>query len=198
MYSARPGLIFGFHGCEKSVRDNVVSVKTMLRPSKNSYDWLGKGIYFWESNYDRAIDFARNPPGKRKYKNPSVVGAVLDLGYCLDLLDTRYLRLVKDSYETFAATAKMSGQEIPKNQTVDDSRDTLLRKLDCAVIENLHATQRQIGQVPFDSARAVFIEGPELYPNAGFHDKNHVQICVRNPNCIKGFFIPRSNTGWEG
>jgi len=45
--------------------------------------------------------------------------------------------------------------------------------------------------VPFDSVRAAYIEGEELYPNAGFNDKNHIQLCVRNPNCIKGFFMPR-------
>jgi hypothetical protein len=25
-------------------------------------------------------------------------------------------------------------------------------------------------------------EGEELYPSAGFKEKNHVQICIRNPN----------------
>ena len=36
-----------------------------------------------------------------------------------------------------------------------------------------------------------FWEGQELYPNAGFREKNHIQICVCNPNCIKGYFLPR-------
>lgn len=36
-----------------------------------------------------------------------------------------------------------------------------------------------------------FCEGQELYPNAGFREKNHIQICVCNPNCIKGYFLPR-------
>ena len=39
--------------------------------------------------------------------------------------------------------------------------------------------------------RGVFWEGEDLYENAGFKEKNHIQICVRNSNCIKGFFIPR-------
>lgn len=30
-----------------------------------------------------------------------------------------------------------------------------------------------------------------LYPEAGFTEKNHIQICIRNPNCIKSFFLPR-------
>jgi hypothetical protein len=47
----------------------------------------------------------------------------------------------------------------------------------------------------FDSVRGVFWEGKELYPGAGFMERNHIQICLRNPNCIKGFFIPRAFDG---
>jgi hypothetical protein len=40
----------------------------------------------------------------------------------------------------------------------------------------------------FDSVGGVFVEGKELYPSAGFREKNHIQLCIRNPNCIKGYF----------
>ncbi len=29
-----------------------------LRPSENDYDWLGHGVYFWENNEQRALQFA--------------------------------------------------------------------------------------------------------------------------------------------
>jgi hypothetical protein len=197
MHSSRPGLILGFHGCERSVRDSIVSGISMLNASRNGYDWLGIGLYFWENNYERALEFAQNPPGKKKYKFPSVLGAVIDLQYCLDLLETNFLRPVKKSYDTFVSSANTNGQEIPQNRKVKGSSDKLLRELDCAVIENLHNMQRQIQLKPFDSVRSVFVEGDELYPGAGFHDKNHIQICIRNPNCIKGFFIPREEVQWK-
>ncbi len=197
MYPSRPGLLTGFHGCEKSVRDSIVSGASMLKASKNGYDWLGGGFYFWENNYERALEFAQNPPGKRKYKIPSVLGAIIDLEYCLDLLDTKYLRFVKDSYVNIVLSASKNEQEIPQNKSVRGSSDKLIRELDCAVIENVHSMQRQIHLRPFDSVRGVFVEGDELYPGAGFHDKNHIQICIRNPNCIKGFFIPREEVQWN-
>ena len=53
----------------------------------------------------------------------------------------------------------------------------------------------QTGEPPFDSVRGVFFEGENLYPNAGFKAKNHIQVCVRNPNCIKGFFRVREQDG---
>ena len=37
----------------------------------------------------------------------------------------------------------------------------------------------------------MFFEGKDLYENAGFKEKNHIQIALRNPNCIKGYFVPR-------
>ncbi|MGM0377752.1 MAG: hypothetical protein ACQEQ0_13340 [Bacteroidota bacterium] len=73
MYSKRAGLILGFHGCDKSVRDAVVAKKgVLLKPSKNDYDWLGNGVYFWENNCKRALDFAifpkNNTPHNAKQK----------------------------------------------------------------------------------------------------------------------------------
>ena len=59
------------------------------------------------------------------------------------------------------------------------------------VIETVHTLKKQAGQSSFDSVRGVFFEGEEIYPNASFRVKDHIQICVRNPNCIKGFFLPR-------
>ena len=85
------------------------------------------------------------------------------------------------------------GKELPKNTDVNDSADRLLRKLDCAVIENLHTLT---GDEQFNSVKGVFIEGAPLYDGAGFNAKNHIQICVRNPKCIKAFFIPRTKVKW--
>jgi len=197
MYPAKPGLIIAFHGCDQSTRNKVVNAKANLNFSKNKYDWLGNGIYFWENNLQRALDFAKelkkNPrEGSTAIKLPSVLGAVIDMGFCLDLLDTEYIKLVQESYKTLVESCRTLGLEIPVNKGVQGSKDLLLRNLDCAVIENLHLQRAQNKLKQFDSVRGAFIEGKPLYENAGFHEKNHIQICICNPNCIKGFFIPRS------
>jgi hypothetical protein len=70
------------------------------------------------------------------------------------------------------------------------SHDLLLRHLDCAVAETLHQLRERQDLPPYDTVRGVFWEGREIYPSAGFREKNHIQICVRNPSCIKGFFLP--------
>ena len=197
MYSLKSGLVIGFHGCEESVRNDIVSGKTPMKPSENAHDWLGKGFYFWENNFDRAFDFASNPPGKKKYISPAVLGAIIDLQYCLDLLSKQYLEWVRYSYRNLSVFAKTANMALPINIPGSTVSDMLIRNLDCAVIENLHGMRINSNLKNFDSARGVFVEGEELYPGAGFRDKNHIQICIRNPNCIKGFFIPRKETKWN-
>jgi hypothetical protein len=194
MYSTRSGVVLGFHGCDKVVADAVLSGSTILKSSTNSYDWLGYGIYFWENSPSRALEFVEHlhkHPNKSKtpIRTPAVIGAVIDLSFCLDLLDYQNLQMLKDTYQTLLQSDPNS--ELPRNRSMGNTSDLLLRDLDCAVIESVHMGRRKNLQQSFDSVRSVFYEGGELYPNAGFREKDHVQICIRNPNCIKGFFVPR-------
>lgn len=196
MYLTKHGLIIGFHGCDETFRDNIVNNKVNFNPSANDYDWLGNGMYFWENNRQRALEFAVELEGRKRknielIKKPAVLGAIIDLGLCLDLLDTEYINMVKDSFLSLEDSYKTTGITLPENKPLRGSSDLLLRDLDCAVIENLHKRRETNNFRPFDTVRGVFIEGQTLYPNAGFNEKNHIQICVRNPNCIKGFFLPR-------
>jgi hypothetical protein len=86
---------------------------------------------------------------------------------------------------------RSENKEIPENLPWNrDDIDFKNRKLDCAVI--LYAIQlaKEQGQ-PFDSVRAAFWEGEDLYPNAGFKQHNHIQISIINPECIRGIFLPK-------
>lgn len=40
----------------------------------------------------------------------------------------------------------------------------------------------------YDSVRGIFTEGEETYEGAAFQKKTHTQLCIVNPNCIKGYF----------
>lgn len=195
MYSALPNFVLGFHGCDKTVRDRIINNEDVLKASSNSYDWLGNGIYFWESNPIRALEYARILKDNPKRSNQpiieeAVIGAIIDLGYCLNLMESNSLEIVRQGYKTLSEACESAKVSLPKNRTISGSKDILLRHLDCAVIESVHEFNRQQGKKPYESVRGLFIEGEELYPNAGFRESNHIQICVRNPNCIKGYFVP--------
>lgn len=193
LYSFKSNLVLGFHGCDKSVADDVISGRSELESSNNDYDWLGNGIYFWQNDLERALNWAKESTKrpKSKIKTPAVIGAIIDLGYCLDLVDNRYLQELKKSYIALKHICEETGTQLPENKTIGNSNDLLLRKLDCSVIMTAHKLNLIANDKPYDSVRGVFWEGDELYPNAGFAEKNHVQICVCNPNCIKGYFNPR-------
>jgi hypothetical protein len=201
MYNSRPGLVLGFHGTDQSIVDKVAAGKEGLKPSINKWDWLGYGIYFWEHSQERALEFAKNAKlvnPKSKIQNPAVIGAVIDLSHCLDLLDYNNFSFLREAYKTVLGTHSKAG--IPTNKSAPNSNpdDFIYRALDCAVLEAVHDINREGGMRHFDSVRSVFWEGDHVYPEAGFKDKNHIQICIRNPNCIKGYFVPRQEVGFNG
>jgi len=168
----------------------LVSGKIKFKASNNDYDWLGSGMYFWENNPERALDYVQEHMGRRGIKDdPAVVGAVLDLGHCLNLLEKYHIYNLKSTHSYLKSLTKASGQILPKNTV---GKDKLMRHLDCAVIELHHDWNENVdNEQRYDSVRGVFQEGRPVYPGAGFREKTHIQIAIRNPNCIKGFFWPR-------
>jgi len=193
MYSYGKGLIFGFHGCDIKTAKKVINLHEPLKRSENDYDWLGNGMYFWENSPARALEFAKNLVQKGKVNQPCVLGAVIQLGNCLDFLDYEKIGILKFGYDILSNSLEKQQKPIPQNKKVGDSNDFLLRQLDCAVIEGIHSYRSEYNFKPFDSVRGVFWEGKEIYPTAGFREKDHIQICIRNPNCIKGFFYSIEN-----
>lgn len=184
MHRLSSSFILGYHGCDQAVGEGILG-GTSFRPSKNKYDWLGPGIYFWESNPLRGLDFAREASGRRssQIKKPFVIGAIIDLGMCLDLTTTGGLEWVKIAYKSFTEVAAKGSMPIPKN-----SGDGLRRNLDCAVITHLHSIIATARMPQIDTVKGIFTEGEPVYPGAGFAQKTHIQICVCNPACIKGVF----------
>jgi hypothetical protein len=193
MYSSKPSYVFGFHGLDESIALNILNNKTFFKHSNNDYDWLADGIYFWENNYQRAKDYAieakRRDP--QKIKKPFVLGTILDLKNCLDLLDQKNIDFIHEAYRLLRQDFNAEGISLPKNKPFGKKDfDFMNRQLDCSVIRYAHEIAKERGIV-FDSVRAAFLEGRKLYPNAGFRKHNHIQIAILNPNCIKGIFLPR-------
>jgi hypothetical protein len=186
--------VLGYHGCDRQVGERLVAGDPFLI-SENEYDWLGSGVYFWEANPRRGLEFARLLQAWRKgrlgyseIKEPFVVGAVIDLGFCLDLTTSTGIQAVAAMHQDFFEVSKTAGSPALKNE---GGNDLLYRKLDCAVINHLHEVRQKENLASFDTVKGVFIEGDRIYPDSGFFEKTHIQIAVRNLKCIKGvFFVP--------
>lgn len=188
MYLKQPNIILGFHGCSKDVGMRVINGEDQLIVSNNKYDWLGEGIYFWENDYNRALDFAI----ETKKHSPFVIGAAIHLGYCLDLTQKSGIEIVKNAYDSLLEdTIKFSTINKEGNRG-GITGDLPLRYLDCAVIRAIHQFNDENNIMQYDSVKAAFWEGEPLYNTAGFRKKNHIQLCIRNSRCILGYFLPRN------
>lgn len=200
MYSSRSNLIIGFHGCDEEVAHKLLNNPNKIKISEKPFDWLGHGFYIWENNYDRALRWAKDKEKKGKIKKAAVIGVVCSLDYCLDLIDSEFINVLSDYYWLMERDLKELGKELPQNKDVkeDAHKDLLIRELDCAVIQYLHQKIKEENEQnsnskikDFDTVRGVFTEGGPAFPGAGIQKKSHIQICIRNMDCIKGFFLPR-------
>jgi hypothetical protein len=183
-------IVVGYHACtEEFARDLLLGTKPIREwtPSTNDWDWLGHGIYFWEHALERALRWGREkfpPPAV-----PGVLGAVIQLGDCFDLLDERITAILAESYRVLEQLYKDEGRSLPKNR----GRDWKRRELDCLVINDGLGHLKDRG-IEYDTVRGAFLEGDPVYPGAGFSREAHIQIAVRNPACILGVFRPQLTT----
>lgn len=189
VYEYQPSFVLGFHGCEKHVAFEILNNPDKhLDFSDNEEDWLGPGIYFWEGNVRRAWEWAVGKQQRGRIHDPFVLGAVIDLKRCFDLFDRAAADELRVAYDTLITAYTNASTTIPVNG--GRGPDKPARKLDCAVFKSLHQMRKNQGTVSIDSIRGAFLEGDLLYDGAGFLTHTHIQLCIRNPECIKGYFLP--------
>jgi len=184
-----PFEVIGYHSCERTLGLKVLNGNKELLHSNNPWDWLGEGIYFWEQNPQRALEYAQESSAGKQFnkvriKVPFVLGAIIELGNCLNLVEPESLHILKQAYSGLESLLQKAGAKMPVNKGNN-------RALDCAVIKYVHQSRKENGQPPFDTIRCAFAEGENVYPGANFTSRGHIQICVLNDQLIRAYFLPR-------
>jgi hypothetical protein len=190
----------GYHGCRRSVGEAILrGDKPHLRPSGNSWDWLGKGIYFWEADPVRGYEWAC-ANYKMEGDKPFVIGAVLHLGNCLNLMDRSSLEALKIAYTSFTEFHRRSlpGKPLPENRKTSKGPS---HTLDCAVISHLHDTMAENVDTEgssvsaFNTVRGLYQEDEPVFSGSMIRERTHIQISVLTPEeSIQGYFrVPESH-----
>ncbi|MFA6286047.1 MAG: hypothetical protein WC661_01585 [Opitutaceae bacterium] len=187
--------VVGYHGCDAGLTRNVLLGDEDLTPSNNKYDWLGRGIYFWEHGPARAMQFAVDEAKRKpsKVKEPSVIGAYIYLGNCFDLLDVEFTSVLDAVYPSFIEDLKARGEAPPKNEKQRPDGTKLFHALDRAVIEFAIKLVEGLDGKKFDTVRGAFWEGEKAFPDSEIFKQSHIQIAVRNPDSVLGYFKPKSS-----
>lgn len=168
--------LVAFHGTRKSTARDLVAGRP-FGASTNDDDWLGHGIYFWEFAPQQAWWWAE----KRYGANAAVVGALVRLGKCVDLLDPSNADLLVRAHDDLRATMHAARKPLPSDANNH-------KYLDCAVFNWLYARLEQAGYRA-ESCRAVFVplisgKMPRLWTRSGVFRGAHIQLCVREPENI--------------
>ena len=184
-----PFSIIGYHSCDKDVGLRILNGKDDLRASTNAWDWLGQGIYFWEQNPVRALEYATESSAQKQFNKvsittPFILGAHITLGHCLNLVENQSLAILKEAYKGLEKLITEAGKKMPQNKGD-------IRRLDCAVMQYIHQSNKKEGKPMFDTIRCAFQEGELVYPGTTIYSRLHIQVCVTNPDCIRGYFLPR-------
>ncbi|MFE8604181.1 hypothetical protein [Archangium violaceum] len=183
-------MVVAYHGCDLSVAERLLTGES-FKLSQNTYDWLGDGIYFWEYGADRALQFAQEQVARGRVQTPACVGALIQLGKCFDLLDTRFTRELAAAYEPWSK--RYSSEALPLPRNTGQAPDFKLRLLDRSVVNwYLRLSDRRGDR--FDTVRCGFPEGGPIYPGSGILEQTHIQLTVRNPGCILGVFRLNAET----
>ncbi len=193
-----PRLVVGYHGCDRTTADRVLRGGA-LKPSQNPWDWLGHGIYFWEQSIERAWEFAHEQQQRGGVNKPAVIGAYLHLGRCFDLTDRWATKELGAWHLRCEAVARAAGTVLPVNRAAQPGdHDLLLRNLDCAVLNfAMSSADRREGGTHFQTVRGVFVEGDPAFPGSRIYGKTHVQVAVRDPSVVLGYFLPTYVPAWS-
>lgn len=195
-----PGaIVLAYHACDVTVRDGLVKGQLAgLTPSRGDYDWLGDGAYFFENDPTRAWHFAQEAHehperlySRRPVATPAVVGAILCVHSWLDLSTQIGLANYLSAHESLEESQRVQGKPMPVNGPAFDGDTTILwRKLDCAVLNYLHRMRAEDGLPEIQAVRGAFYQGATVAGTSEFRTYTHVQIALRDPSCVVGWFLP--------
>jgi hypothetical protein len=99
--------VVAYHGTSAVVANEIVASQRVI-PGTRTWDWFGRGVYFWEEDRIRALEWATDP--RLGYgADVAVVRARVRLGTCLNLVDGRFRSIVDEAEAAWEAEMLRQG-----------------------------------------------------------------------------------------
>lgn len=179
--------VLAYFGCDAQVVDRILAGEPLCLSDEN-YAWPGTAMYVWEYGLEYALLFAERQNAKGKVQEPAVLGVVLQLGNCFDLLDTRFTSRLARVYPVWREAMRVLGKPVPHNH--GHLPDWNLGHLDCALLHWYLEYIAEQTDTRYDTVRWGFREGGPMYPGSCIYPRMQIQIAVRHFSSIVGVFRP--------
>jgi hypothetical protein len=191
--------VVGYHGTGLTAALRIVNRVEGFRWSERDYDWLGRGIYFWEYGPKQALNFAKirqrqykkkrnkTPKDERRASEPlAVVACMIRLGFCLDLTEPENVEYIGAIFESYNESMELAAAKLPTNSHK-------YRNLDCAVFEYAYRViEESEPNSTVDTARGVYVptdRATRVWAGSWISKDTHIQLCVRNPASLLGTWL---------
>ncbi len=116
-----------------------------------------------------------------------MVGAIIRLGNCFDLLDPKNLEVLREMKGLLERRFEEIGAEMPTNGRHH-------RNLDCAVFNCFYDESDRKRSI--DTARGVYVptsHSKRIWKGSWLYDETHIQFCVRNQSTILAVWHVQEN-----
>jgi hypothetical protein len=191
--------VVGYDGTGLTAALRIVNRVEGFRSSERDYDWLGRGIYFWEYGPKQALYFAKirqrqyqkkknkTVEEQRRASEPlAVVACMIRLGFCLDLTEPENVEFLTDAFQSYSEMKRLAHAELPTNHR-------WFRRLDCEVFEHLYKKiHGETERSEVDTARGIYVStdrAERVWPGSWISRNTHIQLCVRNPASLLGTWL---------
>jgi hypothetical protein len=152
-----------YHGTSKAKAQNIM--QNGFTPSTGPGQYLGDGVYFFESSITDAEDWARrnNAPA-----DCAVIQAAINLGRCLDLFNPEHEQILRET-----AARLQDDMNRRRNRGIGHREFLVTDALTISLVSKL---------VSIDTVRAIYPVGTQkkVFRGSHFVSRYQIFICVKN------------------
>lgn len=151
-----------FHGTDLDSAERIAQTGKFL-PSHGDQQYLGDGIYFFESSSYNAINWARD---KKKVSSIGVIKSTIALGRCLDLHNSEHTKLIR-------SVARDLSEKRKRRDITDAFVINFIVKMSDDTIDTVRATH-----IP--GIRKKPLGNLKIFSGSHFLMEQSLIICVKN------------------